>query len=232
MNAPLSQNSPLGKKVIAARSRRRKTSPTAGRHRRNYLFSRRVASVCLVHADHLNTPRLATNAQGQKVWGWEGTAFGDTQPTGTVTINLRFPGQYYDAESGLHYNWNRYYDPKLGRYVTSDPIGLMGGLNTYAYVENNPLRWTDPFGLCKGVWVRTRWKLNETWLPIDNITGGFTCTCYWSCKTCDGSAGEQATTDGDMFYNPNRRSTGRPLNDCDCDKPGQETGCCTTGKNQ
>ena len=100
-----------------------------------------------LHSDHLNTPRLATNASGVKIWSWEGEAFGNTQPTGTVTVNLRFPGQYYDAESGLHYNWNRYYDPKLGRYVTSDPIGIAGGLNTYSYVDNNPLRYVDPLGL-------------------------------------------------------------------------------------
>ena len=147
MNAPLSQNSPLGKKVVAVRSRRRQRALSARTPRRNYFFSRQRASVCLVHADHLNTPRLATNAQGQVVWRWEGTAFGDTQPTGTVTVNLRFPGQYYDSESGLHYNWNRYYDPKLDRYVTSDPIGIDGGLNTYLYANANPLRFTDPLGL-------------------------------------------------------------------------------------
>jgi RHS repeat-associated protein len=100
-----------------------------------------------LHTDHLNTPRLATSPQGQVVWRWEGKAFGDTAPTGSRTVNLRFPGQYWDAESGLFYNWNRYYDPRTGRYLSSDPIGLAGGLNTYAYVFGNPLRWIDPLGL-------------------------------------------------------------------------------------
>ena len=107
-----------------------------------------------LHTDHQNTPRLATNTLGKVVWRYEGNAFGDSLPNEDVdgdtvktTINLRFPGQYYDAETGLHYNWNRYYDPRLGRYITSDPIGLGGGLNTYAYVLNNPLRWIDPTGL-------------------------------------------------------------------------------------
>ena len=61
--------------------------------------------------------------------------------------NLRFPGQYYDAETGLHYNWHRYYDPATGRYLTPDPIGLAGGINLYSYAKSNPLRWVDPLGL-------------------------------------------------------------------------------------
>jgi len=69
---------------------------------------------------------------------------------GTATINLRFPGQYYDSESGLHYNYFRDYDPETGRYVKSDPIGLDGGLNTYGYVEGNPVNYSDFFGLAKG----------------------------------------------------------------------------------
>ncbi|KAB0702354.1 RHS repeat-associated core domain-containing protein, partial [Pseudomonas aeruginosa] len=66
---------------------------------------------------------------------------------GSTQVNLRFPGQYYDAESGLHYNYFRDYDPETGRYVESDPIGLDGGLNTYAYVGSNPVGLVDPNGL-------------------------------------------------------------------------------------
>ena len=61
--------------------------------------------------------------------------------------NFRFQGQYYDAETGYHYNHHRYYDPKTGRYLTPDPIGLGGGINPYVYVENDPVNAVDPFGL-------------------------------------------------------------------------------------
>jgi RHS repeat-associated protein len=102
-----------------------------------------------LHTDHLNTPRLATSPTGAVVWRWEGKAFGDTAPTGSRTVNLRFAGQYFDSETGLHYNWNRYYDPRIGRYLSHDPSGLYypEGLNPYAYAANNPLYWIDPTGL-------------------------------------------------------------------------------------
>lgn len=65
----------------------------------------------------------------------------------TIQNNLRFPGQYFDAETGLHYNWNRYYNPKTGRYITADPIGLVGGMNVYAYAGGNPVNAVDLEGL-------------------------------------------------------------------------------------
>jgi len=111
-----------------------------------------------IHADYRNVPRLIDDANRVAVWTWDGLGYGPRAPNGapngqttTFVYNLRFPGQYYDAESGLYYNLNRYYDPMLGRYITSDPIGLGGGINTYAYVDGNPVNHTDHLGLlCDG----------------------------------------------------------------------------------
>lgn len=107
-----------------------------------------------VHADHLDSPRAIVDSQSRMVWRWLGSAFGqnlpEEDPDGDGTLfeyNLRFPGQYYDKETSLHYNTFRDYDPSTGRYVESDPIGLEGGMNTYAYVEGNPLSYIDPEGL-------------------------------------------------------------------------------------
>ncbi len=122
-----------------------------------------------IHTDHLGTPRRLTQADGQAAWQWAYSAYGDEAPTlgakrftnettnpttgstniAPVRFNLRYPGQYFDEESGLHYNYFRSYDPRTGRYTQSDPIGLDGGFNRFAYVGGNPLSWIDP----KGLWA-------------------------------------------------------------------------------
>ncbi len=99
-----------------------------------------------LHPDHLGTPRYGTNTGGTQVWAANADAFGVGTPSGSATVNLRMPGQYYDSESGLFYNWNRYYNPAIGRYISSDPIGLDGGLNTFNYADVSPVMFTDPEG--------------------------------------------------------------------------------------
>ena len=106
------------------------------------------------HADHLNTPRLVADAAGTTVWKWDqqepfGNNVADENPSGlgAFDLPLRLPGQYFDRETNLHYNYYRDYDPSLGRYGESDPIGLQGGLNTYAYVGAKPISRRDKFGL-------------------------------------------------------------------------------------
>ena len=100
-----------------------------------------------VHADHLGAPQKMTDANQALVWDAVYTPFGQVHSiTGTATNNQRFPGQYADAETGFNYNYFRDYDPTTGRYVQSDPIGLQGGLNPYAYVKINPLKYFDFYG--------------------------------------------------------------------------------------
>jgi RHS repeat-associated protein len=123
-----------------------------------------------VHTDHLGTPRQITDDTNKVVWQWAYSAFGDNKPTGilkattnpkaaitnqpklltatspTITMNLRFAGQYWDDESRLSYNINRNYQPSQGRYTQSDPIGLEGGWSRFGYVGGNPLSFTDPTG--------------------------------------------------------------------------------------
>ena len=119
--------------------------------------------------DHLNTPRFAYDDKQALTWRWASDGFGNQEPIDDpdadgyqVNLNLRFPGQYDDWESGLFFNWNRYYDSEMGRYVTSDPIGLDGGLNTYVYVGATPTKYYDSTGLfkvdksCKGDCLREK----------------------------------------------------------------------------
>lgn len=103
--------------------------------------------------DHLGTPHCLTDAHGQAVWKSSYLAFGSikTEANNGAGIDnpLRFAGQYHDRETRLFYNLNRYYDPTMKRYLTQDPVGLAGGLNSYLYVDANPISRLDPLGLFK-----------------------------------------------------------------------------------
>ena len=113
-----------------------------------------------IESDHLGTPRVVVDAtRNVGIWRWNqtddpfGRSLPNSNPDGDATsfaFNLRFAGQYHDAETGWNYNVHRYYDPTIGRYLESDPIGLGGGINTYGYVGGNPLRFNDPLGLVYG----------------------------------------------------------------------------------
>jgi len=108
-----------------------------------------------IEPDQLDSPRAIVNATHQPIWHWDSDPFGTTAPNQTPTdaiatafvYNLRFPWQYFDAETGTHYNYFRDYDPGAGRYVESDPAGLYAGPSTYAYADGAPVAWIDPDGL-------------------------------------------------------------------------------------
>ena len=111
------------------------------------LWTQQDGAYAYYHRDHLGTPQLLTDQSNQILWAGQSLAFGEvTEAVNVVENRLRFPGQYFDFETGRHYNYFRDYDPTTGRYVQSDPIGLRGGLNTYGYVLNNPISLVDPSG--------------------------------------------------------------------------------------
>ncbi len=154
--------------------------------------------------DHLGTPQKLIDGDGTVVWEGQYNAFGNAQiAVNTIENNLRFPGQYFDAETGLHYNWFRYYDPAIGRYLRVDPIGFAGGdVNLYVYVGNNLMNWVDPWGLSGNPTIITQLYPNlvrgtRTEADIHAImlhqTGGSTAVgVFETCKlpqTKDGPAG-------------------------------------------
>jgi RHS repeat-associated protein len=100
-----------------------------------------------IHDDQTGRPEAVTDGSGAVVWRAQNFAFTQNVTVASVTLNLGFPGQYYDAETGLWNNGFRDYKSALGRYVESDPAGLAGGANTYAYASGNPLSFVDPYGL-------------------------------------------------------------------------------------
>ena len=155
-----------------------------------------------IHSDHLGTPRLMTDDTAKPVWQWAYSAFGDNKPTGVLkvttnpnsaitnqpvllqatgvgtTLNLRFPGQYADSETGLFYNYFRTYQPNQGRYTQNDPIGLAGGWNRYGYVGGSPLSFVDPMGL--DAWGREMWTPARAWTDMTGQS-----TTYYDPMTRD-----------------------------------------------
>jgi RHS repeat-associated protein len=141
-----------------------------------------------LHSDHLGTPRLITDDAAKPVWQWSYSAFGDNKPTGilkattnpnsaitnqpvllnatnpAIVMNARFAGQYWDSETGLAYNMQRYYRALHGDYTQPDLIGLTGGLNRTGYAVANPLRFTDPLGL--DAWARDAWTPARAWTDM------------------------------------------------------------------
>ena len=172
--------------------------------------------VYYIHSDHLNSPRkISRPSDNQLRWIWEPTPFGEGAPNnnpaslGAFEANGRFPGQLADEESDLNYNYFRDYDPVVGRYTKSDPMGLIGGLNTYAYVLGDPISQIDPTGLapesggaarpqkcanddvdCMAMKATCREKCSKSSLPTRNY--GFR---FWNCwNKCMKDAG--CETDG------------------------------------
>jgi RHS repeat-associated protein len=123
-----------------------------------------------LHTNHLGAPQAATGADGQVLWQASYAAFGAARTVGVsgFTQNLRLPGQYFDAETGLHYNRHRYYEPERGEYLTPDPLGTPDGPNPYAYVRYNPLKYVDPDGLILFAFDGTGNANDLVWLAQNN----------------------------------------------------------------
>lgn len=150
-----------------------------------------------IHDDHTGRPEAATDGSGAVVWRAQNFAFTQKVTNAGMVLNLGFPGQYYDAETGLWNNGFRDYKSTLGRYVESDPLGLAGGVNTYAYVGGNPLSFTDRLGLradtdlCAGLSAQGCMQLGEQFAP-DYVTANVTVPSIFSF-------GYTLTRDGSLF---------------------------------
>ncbi|MCU1727097.1 HNH/endonuclease VII fold putative polymorphic toxin [Pseudomonas sp. 7P_10.2_Bac1] len=164
-----------------------------------------AAQVYHYQLDHLGTPQELTDHRGQIVWSAHYRAYGNVLKfdKSEITNPLRFQGQYYDEESGLHYNRHRYYNPNTGRYLTPDPIKLAGGLNSYQYVPN-PTGWVDPLGLSScpgGDNTPACERPNELIPPEVSRNGAF--------KQAKLEAGIPRTQQPDSIYDPLTAETGQ-----------------------
>ena len=182
----------------------------SGTLQRNYLYGSgdinpsilyEGGNVYFYYHDHLNTPQAVTNESGTIVWDATYKSFGEVSiNVETVSNNIRFPGQYYDVESGLNYNYHRYYDSGTGRYLREDPIGIQGGMNhLYVYAMNSPANSIDPLGL-KGCGP------GEGWLErvIPDYPAGYDfsgcCDEHDDCYGCEGKRERKSQIDCDLQF--------------------------------
>jgi len=147
--------------------------------------------------DHIGTPQKIINEDGNVVWSGKYKGFGKVEiEVEEVINNLRFAGQYYDEENGFYYNMHRYYNVEAGRYFSSDPIGLSGGINTYLYVLNNPIIFIDPLGL----------ELVQLWRPL---SGGLYPVGYHTAIKVNGIIYGFGPTKGVHIEDPSNYGWGR-----------------------
>lgn len=185
----------------------------------------------MIHTDTLGTPQKMTDSSGAVVWAADYKPFGEATVTvSTIANNLRFPGQYFDVETGLNYNDFRDYNSVIGKYVQADPVGIKRGQNhLYVYTANNPINLIDPEGLTTSGGVTCD---DGNWIQrgFDRVFN-FRCKCYWLCTACDsptlwnGNYQSLPFTYGDMINSPEGGGSGTKRGDaCLCDKPGPD-GC-------
>jgi RHS repeat-associated protein len=190
------------------------TGASAGSSAVNVTVTRRELKAYFIHVDHLNTPRLIADEQQRVVWRWDqqepfGDSVPDENPSGLGTFEFpgRLPGQYFDKETNLHYNYFRDFDPALGRLIESDPLGIQAGINTYLYAWD-PLLQIDPEGLMGQGSGANTWKavprptimcgsgykfgdqvktmgINVTFAPACQAHDACYDTCYRSKVGCD-----------------------------------------------
>jgi len=182
-----------------------------------------------VHSDHLGTPRAVVTQAAAVLWRWDGEAFGNSMANEdadndgqSLAYNLRFPGQYFDRETNLHYNYFRDYDPATGRYPSADPIGLAGGsMSLYTYADNAPTMKTDPLGLATYQCTR---RLNNVPFRFGPLFHQYVCTgnakTGYSCKGL-GPTGSMYNSPGQLEpdpYKPERCEKVQDDNQCieDC----------------
>jgi len=140
--------------------------------------------------DHLGTPQKLLNESANVVWSADYKPYGEADVNvNTFSNEFRLPGQYYDSENGLHFNYHRYYDPSIGRYLRADPIGLDGGTNLYSYVSNDPINSIDPLGLYESQWYLQWVPGQHMW---DRSVTAFESGQYgWGTAYLAGMVGEQ-----------------------------------------